>query len=179
MRFWHRSPMSRRGHTPDFMKGLVAGIAAGLLASFLMEQYQFLWSKASEEFKPNQGHSEPTEDPATVKAADAIWRGLTHRNIGNKNRAAAGEILHYMMGGSSGAIYGVAAELVPLVTAAEGLAFGATVWAAADNALVPVLGLAKSPTKTPLSTHIYALSSHLFYGFVTETVRHAIRGALH
>ena len=82
------------------------------------------------------------------------------------------------MGGTSGAIYGVAAELTPRATAGEGLAFGTSVWMAADNALVPALGLAKQPTETPLSTHIYALSSHLVYGFITETVRRAIRAIL-
>ena len=32
---------------PDFVKGLVAGVAAGLLASLVMEQFQFAWSKAA------------------------------------------------------------------------------------------------------------------------------------
>jgi hypothetical protein len=29
---------------PDLIKGVVAGIAGGLFASFLMEQFQALWS---------------------------------------------------------------------------------------------------------------------------------------
>jgi len=82
------------------------------------------------------------------------------------------------MGGTSGAIYGMAAELTPIATAGEGLAFGTTVWIAADNAVVPLLGLAKPPVQTPFSTHIYALSSHIIYGLVTETVRRAVRGVL-
>lgn len=159
------------------MKGLVAGIAGGLLASFLMEQFQSLWNSASKKLHP-QDDSESREDPATVKVAEAISTGLTHHKIRKENKAAAGEFVHYMMGGSSGAIYGVAAELMPLATAGEGLAFGTIVWAAADNGLVPALGLAEPPTKTPLSTQIYALASHLVYGFVTETVRRAIRAAL-
>jgi len=55
----------------------------------------------------------------------------------------------------------VAAEVTPLATFGEGLVFGTSVWMAADNAIVPALGLAKPPMQTPLSTHIYALASHL------------------
>ena len=40
---------------------------------------------------------------------------------------------------------------------------------AAANVIVPNLGLAQPPIKTSLSMHMYALSSHLVYGFVTET----------
>jgi putative membrane protein len=170
--------MSMHRHERELTKGLVAGVAGGLLASFLMEQFQSLWTNASKRLNPHQKEKESKEDPATVKAAQAISTGLTHQKIPNKNKPVAGEIMHYMMGGSSGAIYGLAAELTPLVTAGEGLAFGTSVWAAADNAFVPALGLAKPPTKTALSTHIYALSSHLIYGFVTETVRRAIRAVL-
>jgi putative membrane protein len=170
--------ISNPRYTPDLAKGLVAGIVGGLLASFLMEQFQSLWKTASEKLNPSQGDSESEDDPATVKAAQAISAGLIHKKIRRKNKVAAGEIMHYVMGGSSGAIYGVAAELTPIATAGEGLALGTTVWAIADNGLVPALGLAKPPAKTPLSTHIYALSSHLFYGFVTETVRRAIRAVL-
>ena len=33
---------------PDVLKGLVAGIAGGLLASLVMEQFQTLWTKAAD-----------------------------------------------------------------------------------------------------------------------------------
>jgi uncharacterized membrane protein YagU involved in acid resistance len=86
-----------------------------------------------------------------VKAAQAISTGLTNRKIRGKNSAAAGEIIHYMMGGISGSIYGMAAELTPIATAGEGLAFGTTVWIAADNAVVPLLSC--STPETPPSFH--------------------------
>ena len=64
--------ISNPRYTPDWAKGLVAGIVAGLLASFLMEQFQSLWKTASEKLNPSQGDSESEDDPATVKAAQAI-----------------------------------------------------------------------------------------------------------
>ena len=92
-----------------------------------------------------------------------------------ENKAAAGEVLHYATGRNVGCDLRTGGGLN---TAGKGLAFGTSVWMAVDNALVPALGLAKPPTKTPLSTHIYALSSHLVYGFITETVRRTIRAIL-
>ena len=79
------------------------------------------------------------------------------------------------MGAASGAIYGGVAELVPDVTAGAGMPFGAAVWLVADDITLPAVGLAKWPTEYPVSTHAYALASHLVYGLTTEAVRRAAR----
>jgi hypothetical protein len=52
----------------DIIKGLLAGVAGGLLASFLMEQFQAAWSAASQAMAPSKKRG-GTADPATVKAA--------------------------------------------------------------------------------------------------------------
>jgi putative membrane protein len=162
-------------HDEDLAKAFVAGALAGVFASFLMEQFQSAWKNVSEELNARPKSSTPQDEPSTVKVAQAISKGLINEEIRKENRAAAGESVHYIMGGISGALYGMAAEVTPLATAGDGVAFGTSVWMAADNAVVPALGLAKPPTETPWSTHIYALSSHLVYGVVTETVRRALR----
>jgi hypothetical protein len=82
--------MSMHRHERELTKGLVAGVAGGLLASFLMEQFQSLWTNASKRLNPHQKEKELKEDPATVKAAQAISTGLTHQKIPNKNKPAAG-----------------------------------------------------------------------------------------
>ncbi len=69
------------------------------------------------------------------------------------------------------------AEVAPGVTAGEGAAFGAAVWLIADEASVPALGLTKAPAQIPVSTHVYALASHLVYGVVAEAMRRAFRRA--
>jgi uncharacterized membrane protein YagU involved in acid resistance len=43
---------------------------------------------------------------------------------------------------------------------------------------VPAAGLSKPPQEIPLTTHIYALASHLVFGWITEMVRAAVRRAL-
>ena len=75
-------------------------------------------------------------------------------------------------------VYGAAAEIVPQVTAAAGLPYGGLIWLGADEGVVPALGLSKSPGEYPVSTHAYALASHLVYGATTEGVRRAVRSIL-
>ena len=77
-----------------------------------------------------------------------------------------------------GGLYGALAEIAPIAIIGFGLAFGAIFWVAADEAAVPALGLSKSPTESPLSTHASALASHLVYGLTTDLVRRALRSAL-
>lgn len=86
--------------------------------------------------------------------------------------------MHYALGTGVGGLYGAVAEVMPEVTTGTGLPFGAVFWLVVDETMVPVLGLSKPPTKYPLSTHVYALASHLVYGLTAELVRRNLRKAL-
>ena len=165
----------------DLVKGLVAGVAGGLLASLVMEQFQLLWSKASEAIERARETEKPRgrkADPSTVKVAQAISKSVFGKKIPKSKKRLAGEAVHYAMGATSGAIYGAAVEALPFTTAGDGLAFGTALWVLADEVSVPALQLSKPPTKIPVSTHIYALASHLVYGWTTEMVRRAVRQVL-
>lgn len=159
------------------MKAAIAGLAGGLLASLMMEQFQALWSKAASALQ-DQPQKKSREKPATVKAADAVSQKLAGHNIPAKKRELAGEVVHYAMGATSGALYGLATEVTPYATLGQGAAFGAGVFLLADEVSVPFLGLSKTPGKIPLATHIYAFASHLIYGWTTEAVRDVVRKAL-
>lgn len=162
----------------DLMKGLVAGVAGGLLASYLMEQFQDAWSAASESMRSSKKRGGRKPDPATVKAANLISEKVTGHKLAQDYKSIAGEAVHYGMGASSAAVYGVLAEVAPIVTVGNGAGFGTGVWLLADEMAVPAAGLSKPPREIPLTTHAYALVSHLVYGWITETVRRAVRRAL-
>ncbi|CAN5454321.1 hypothetical protein BH20VER3_BH20VER3_14800 [soil metagenome] len=162
----------------DIMKGLLAGLAGGLLASFLMEQFQSAWSAAAEAMQSSKKRGGRKPDPATVKAANLISEKITGRKVPGDYKPLAGEAVHYGMGATSAAVYGVMAEVAPLVTLGDGMGFGTGVWLLADEVAVPAAGLSKPPREIPLTTHIYALASHLVYGWITETVRRAVRRVL-
>src|SRR5687767_14620663 len=163
-------------------KGLVAGLAAGLVASWTMNQFQAAWTRIAAGFEkphgaqsmqpsegpnpnemPNAGsaqmaNEQPEEqDDATVKTAKAISEGIFGHKLTKEEKRPAGAAVHYAFGTATGGLYGAMAEVAPQVTVGAGIPFGAVFWAVADEAAVPLLGLAKGPTQYPLSTHAYAL----------------------
>lgn len=196
------------GQEGNVLKGLVAGLAAGLVASWTMNQFQAAWSRVAAGFEkphgaqsmqPSEGpnpdefseseddrtmaQSQPSEekedqDDATVKTAKAISEGIFGHELTEREKKPAGAVVHYAFGTASGGLYGALAEVAPQVTAGAGIPFGAVFWLTADEVAVPLLGLAKGPTEYPASTHAYALASHLVYGLTAELSRRAIRQVL-
>jgi len=161
----------------NIWKGIVAGAVGGLVASFVMTEYQVLTSKISESDEKKKPKSKKVE-PANVKMAEMVSENVFDHKLKKSEKEPAGEAMHYLMGGVSGAIYGATAEMTGMTTMGAGLPFGSAVWAIADDVVVPALGLSKSPTAYPLSTHAYALTSHWVYGLTTELVRKAVRKIL-
>jgi len=172
-------------------KGLVAGLAGGLVASWIMNRFQDVWFTLSENSRGSvgvrveeQGEERSTNDHAeeqddtTVKTASAISEGIFDHKLTIDEKRIAGSAVHYALGTGVGGLYGAVAEVVPEVTSGAGLPFGAAFWLIVDETAVPVLGLAKPPTKYSVSTHVYALTSHLVYGLTTEAVRLGLRRTL-
>ncbi len=182
----------------DLWKGLAAGIVGGLVASMVMNEFQSLWQKLAEgeershgaqsmqQGSPNRGvgrilqkrGEDDADDDATERLSNFISEEVFNHNLTESEKETAGTAFHYAYGVTSGAAYGVAAEFLPQVTAGAGLPFGAFIWIAADEGIVPLLGLSKAPTEFPLSTHAYGLASHLVYGLTAEMTRRAVRSVL-
>lgn len=179
-------------------KGLAAGVVGGLVASLVMNKFQALLSKlaAGEERShgaqsQQQGHplrgigrelqrqgKDDADDDAAERLANAVSVAVSDQELTESAKETAGTALHYAMGVTSGAIYGVAAEIIPGATIGAGLPFGAAVWLVADEGIVPAVGLSKSPTEYPLSIHAYSIASHLVFGLTTELVRRAVRNTM-
>jgi putative membrane protein len=157
------------------LRGALAGAIAGLVGAYAMERFQALWSETQRRARPKQTASAGLDEPTTVKAAERLAETVLHTELPEELKPVAGEFVHYGMGMLSGAIYGAVAEILPFARAGNGLLFSAALWWFADETAVSDLGLAKKPSAYPPSTHAYALSSHLVYGFVTETVRRILR----
>jgi putative membrane protein len=188
-----------RRSSSDPLKGMVAGVAGGLVASWVMNQFQALWSSMThgierphgaqslKQGSPRHGVARELQergrdreaDDATVRAAVVISKRLFGLELmAREKKEMAGAVVHYAFGVATGGIYGALAELAPATTAGAGLPFGAAVWLFADEIVVPALGLSKPATEYPLSTHAYALASHLVFGVTTELARREVRRAL-
>jgi putative membrane protein len=157
-------------------KGLIAGLAGGLVASWAMNQFQFVWGVLSRGCSTPRGA--PTGDDTTVKAASAVSRKLLRRELTEKEKRAAGPLVHYAFGTAVGGLYGLIAEKRPKATSAGGLSFGVVFWLIADETAVPLLGLSKPPDRYPVSVHLYALASHLVFGATADLVRRSVRERL-
>ena len=177
----------------NIWKGIVAGLAGGLVASWTMNQFQAAWTRLAENsekahgaqsMQPSEGSkgdgqdANEQDDDATVKTARAISEGVFGHELQESEKKSAGTAVHYAFGTVTGGLYGALAEVVPQVTTATGVPFGAAFWLLADEISVPLLGLSKGPTEYPVSTHAYALASHLVYGATAELSRRAVRQIL-
>lgn len=162
------------------LKGLAAGLVGGLVASWTMNRFQELWFSVTNKDQPEETSPASSDEPddTTVRTAAAISEGLFDHKLTKAEKKIAGPAVHYSLGTGVGGLYGAVAEVAPEVTSGAGLPFGAAFWLVVDEGAVPILGLAKGPTAYPLSTHVYALTSHFVYGLTTELVRRSVRKAL-
>jgi len=182
-----------RNQDANIWKGMVAGLAGGLLASWTMNQFQAAWTRIAEGSEKSHGAQsmQPADgskgdqaqdineqDDATVETAKVISKGVFGHELQESEKESAGAAVHYTFGTATGGLYGALAEVSPPVTAAAGLPFGAVFWLLADEITVPLLGLSKGPAAYPVSTHVYAFASHLVYGVTAELGRRAVRQVL-
>ena len=147
-----------------------------------MDRFQYWWLSidGGDERELQEAPTEESngEEPATVKTAAAISEGVFGHSLNAREKEIAGPVVHYAVGTTAGAVYGLAAEYEPDVTTLAGIPFGAAFWIVVDEGFLPLLGLAKGPTNYPISTHAYALASHLVFGLTAEVVRSTVRRVL-
>ena len=178
---------------PQLWKGAVAGVVAGVVASWVMTRFQVALSgrglTGSENPQSNKpvdgatgsssGVSSPHEgrDDAAMKAADVTAQATLGRPLGREEKTeVGGPLAHYAFGASAGAFYGMLRETEH---APGGAAFGAELWAVADQLGLPIAGLSPWPLKAyPASTNVQHLAAHVVYGLTTAGVYALVRRAL-
>jgi putative membrane protein len=169
-------------HSPDSLRGLAAGLLAGLVASYAMNAFQTATSRLSQPAEPKrprrktQGYED--SDLATAKVASVLSENVLHHRLSPYQKDIADPAVHYAVGAALGGLYGVAAEFAPQVTAGAGLPFGTAVAVVLDEGVVPAVGLSAPPWDSSASTHLYSLSSHLVFGLTVELVRRGTRSLL-
>ena len=155
--------------TPNIWAAAAAGLVAGLVASFVMDRFQAGVAALS------SSSSDSDAEPATEKAADKVSQVVVGHPVSDDRKPLAGQAVHYALGAGLGIVYVVAAEYRPTLTAGYGTAFAVANTALLDEAAVPAAGLGDAPWKTPPSTHLYSVASHIVFGTVTEGVRRVLR----
>ena len=173
--------MSRNRNLP---LGILAGIAGGLVASFVMNEFithpgkklsEAIETPAEKRLLEQQSDGED----ATMKAADMISEIATGgQHLTHEQRESGGPLVHYAFGGLMGGLYGGMAELSSATTAGFGTTFGSVLFTAADLFAVPVARLSPPLAEEPASSMVTPLAAHLVYGATTELVRRLLRRLL-
>jgi putative membrane protein len=172
---------------PNVWKGIVAGVAGGLAATWAMSEAQALWTRAVDGREPQSAAGrhdardwqERTEGQNSNEiAAQTVAEHTVGRPLDRRELAVGAAAVHYAFGSAAGALYGALAEMAHPITNGGGLGYGTFVWAAADEMGMPALGLSGPTTERPLEAHAQSLTAHLVFGLTLEAVRRTVRGRI-
>jgi putative membrane protein len=161
------------GKQKSVVRGVLAGMAGGLAAAWVMNQFM-----AGPGKKLQQAHSSEPKEDATMKAAEAIVHTTTGDHLSRAEKEKDGPIVHYAFGALTGGLYGGLAEYSSKVTSGFGASFGGAVFSTADLLAVPAFNLAPSPADQPASAMASPFAAHIVYGATTELVRRILRSLL-
>ena len=153
-------------------RGIIAGGVAGLVGTWAMNEVQRLWTRAVDDDAPESaGGRHDARDwqersehrNSNELAAQAVAGYILGRDLTRDELRLAAPLVHFLFGAAVGAIYGAYAERRQADTTGAG--FGTTVWLAADEIAMPLLGLSDSTARRPLEMHLQSLVAHLVYGY--------------
>lgn len=178
-------------NSKHLMRGVVAGVAGGLVASWAMNVFMAnAGSKVTEAAESVLGEKPsgeeaglpPEEKPkrdATMKTADAVVSTVTGgRHLSFEQQQAGGPVVHYAFGALMGGLYGALAEYSSTARSGFGSLYGAGLFGGADLVAVPALHLGESSKETPVSALASPFAAHIVYGITTEAVRRLMRAML-
>ena len=155
--------LEQKKDTSSLVKGLVAGVVGGLIATAAKTYAEKLY--------PPRIHGEP--EPPEVTAEKIAGHPLDEHT-----KEVAAETIHWVFGAVAGGFYGVLAELYPKITAKSGATFGLTLMSLTHDGALPVLGLTEPPEEHSFRENTSEATTHIVYGVVTEKVRGFVRGLL-
>ena len=158
-------------------RSVLLGAVAGLAGSLAMAGYQEIVARVTEgEGRGDHGAHAPLpgQENTTETAARRVARQFGH-TLRTADKQLAGRALHYGFGALMGAVYGVAAEYLPVLGLAGGTAFGTVLFLGTDEAMLPLLGLASQPQETPAADHLLHWSSHVVYSTTMELTRRGLQ----
>ncbi|HTX41606.1 MAG TPA: DUF1440 domain-containing protein [Acidobacteriaceae bacterium] len=176
----------------SLMRGMLAGVGAGLAASWAMnlfmagpgEKLQEVLETEEDRYRERlqaweqERSGEPKQD-ATMKAADAITAAVTGgQHLSMDEQQAGGSMVHYAFGALMGGLYGGLAEYSRSVRTGFGTAFGSVLFAGADLVAVPAFKLSPPLSESSPKSLANPYTAHLVYGATTELMRRVLRAVL-
>ncbi len=164
-----------RTKEPSVWRGVVAGVAGGLLGSLVMREMIVGLRRAR---SGEEGERDLDQQGPSHQVADLVSRKTSGKALDGRRLALGGELVHYAFGAAVGAFYGGLSEHWQWTRWGLGSLFGTGVFLAADESSMPALGLVKKPWEESLAAQGEHLAIHLVFGVVSEVGRAAVRRML-
>ena len=158
-------PRRRRRLATD----LVLGAAAGASATWLMDKVTTaMYERESRAVRKRENKARGNKtayEIAAERASDFVGIPVT-----KQTRKQIGSAIHWSLGVTAGAVYGVVRNRVRTVRFGSGLIYGTLFWLAMDEAALTALKLTPPPRAFPWQTHARGLAGHLVLGGAIEAV---------
>ena len=154
---------------PAFAVRLAKGALAGLVATVPMTVTMVLLQRL---LPKRLRYPLPPEQITLRVIADK--GAISH--LDDPERTIATGILHFGIGTLAGAIYSVAAKLIPAPNVARGIGFGLLVWLTGYMGWLPALGILQPATKHPAQRNALMITAHVVWGSVTGLLFAALAG---
>lgn len=119
--------------------------------------------------QPPQAEGNADQD-AAVRVGSATFEAVTGHRPSRAQQPRLGTAAHYGFSASLGAAYALMHQRRPMIGAGRGALYGAAVWAVADEAAIPALGLSRGPNRLGRGVLLYSLAAHLVYGLALDAV---------
>jgi hypothetical protein len=146
---------------------LLLGAAAGAAATWAMDKATtFLYELQPEETKERENKTrggKTAYEIAAEKGAKAAGRKLD-----KDQRKTIGKAIHWTVGVSSGAVYGLLRNRSSHVGLGSGMAYGLAMYLAIDEGLMSAASLTPPPDAFPWQTHARGLAGHLILGLLLD-----------
>lgn len=169
-------PRSRQRVTKQSLKkrrpllsDLLLGALCGAAGTWVMDQATTaIYDRQPKETRDREdaarGEKTAYENAAEQGAA------IAGRKLTKDERKQSGSAIHWALGVSTGAVYGLLRNRLSGLGIGSGLVYGMAIWIALDEAGLTLLGLTPPPQALPWQTHARGLAGHLVLGAVIEPV---------
>ena len=170
-----RAALKRKAPTP------LGAVARGVIAGAIGAGAQSLFFRATQKLAPPRTKVPPELGKPERKArsesglqtvARRTVEGLMQRGpLDKAQKARAASVLHYLFGAMWGGVYALCRESFRT----SPMLFGAGVWIASDNLILPAFRVAAWPRHYTVREHHYALQAHFAYGLSTAAAYALLR----
>lgn len=163
----------RRAGSKSPLRGVIQGLAAGVLGNAVFTGYQLLKRRNAQEPEGEAGPPDDwSETPEPAQVGQRVAAGVFRRPVGLEHADRVKNVVHWAYGSSWGAVYALIEESVgqPVVS---GVALTSGVMVA-DYTMLPAMKLYDPPWEYDGPTLARDFASHLVHGLAIAAAYRAL-----